>query len=176
MENNAFSYIDDKYLLTKSDGKKFDQIIFCRRDVKDAIIPKYIIKICSYAFANCSKLKSIAFAPNCVIKEIEISAFEWCGSPSEIIIPESVSVIGDGAFVSNDFLKSIIFLGKDVTIKSSCFHLCDNLLSVSFPNAKRISFNIFTISKSTKIYVKKDAELEGDINTEFRNQVEFIIQ
>lgn len=117
-------------------------------------------------------LKSIMFESNCQIEEVEEDA--WSNSPSEIIINESVTKIGRCAFVAINNLKHIQFLGEYMTIESSCFNLCHNLLSISFPNAKRINLDVCVLSKSTKIIVKKDAELIGDINTIFKNQHEFI--
>ena len=68
------------------------------RDLEEVILPDGITEIATKAFAGCKKLKSIILPKS--VKKIERDAFKYSGI-EHIDLPESLEVIGDGAFVGS---------------------------------------------------------------------------
>ena len=74
--------------------------------VTDIVIPCTVRSIGDYAFINCNKLKSVLFNGHFVtihnpydqLETIGVSAFEGCTSLKSVILPPSVTYVGDGAF------------------------------------------------------------------------------
>lgn len=58
--NDRFEYFDDQLLITKSlPGKKYDTLIFSRRDIKGVHIPNTIKYIKKGAFSQCKQLQTV---------------------------------------------------------------------------------------------------------------------
>lgn len=161
-KNEFFSYLNEKFLLTKSGKKNFDQIIFCRRDATEANIPKSIKKICSNAFSRCNQLKSVTFDQESSLEIIDSYAFSWSSLLESIVIPPSVKLVGSCAFYNMNNLISVQLLADEITVEDCCFQHCNNLKEISFPNATKI-FIDGPIPANTKVMVKKDVELTGDL-------------
>ena len=94
--NNKFKYIDDKYLVGKTDinSDEFDNLLFVRRDADEISIPENIkiigpfsfqysnistisipssaIKICEGAFYNCEKLIKVEISPKSNLQIIQM--------------------------------------------------------------------------------------------------------
>jgi hypothetical protein len=56
---------------------------------------------------------------------------------TSVVIPASVKMIGDNAFISCQNLTSVTFLGTGVTLKSWCFRDCINLTDFKFPDGDK---------------------------------------
>ena len=82
---------------------------------KNTIIPNDVTRIEIMAFQFCTSLTEIVI-PKSVTK-IGISAFQGCSSLTEIVIPESVTEIDSGAFKKCELLKKVsmpeLFKGKE---------------------------------------------------------------
>ena len=74
-------------------------------------------KICVHMFYGCSSLTSFDFPDS--VEEIESFSFSNTGI-KEIVIPESVSKIGTGAFDNITDFKSITILNPNCSISNSC--------------------------------------------------------
>ena len=72
--NNKFKYIDDKYLVGKTDinSDEFDNLLFVRRDADEISIPSSAIKICEGAFYNCEKLIKVEISPKSNLQIIQM--------------------------------------------------------------------------------------------------------
>lgn len=134
-ENENFKYIDDKFLLTKTNvySDTFDELRFCRRDVVEAIIPNYIVILYDHAFSNCFKMKKLIFEPKSNVKVIDNYCFSWCKGPTTIIFPESVTKINGWSFCGSENISFIEFLGEKLKFDSSCYQLCESLRVASLP-------------------------------------------
>lgn len=157
-ENETFSYIDDKYLLKKRKNGKFEKIAFCRRDIVDVKIPRYITKIGSNAFSKCEKIESIQFESNSMLQLIGTDAFSWTTGPKTIIFPEKVNCLKSSAFCRMLNLSFVEFLGDEITVDFGCFHLCADIQFISFPNVTCLSFWDLTFD-NVSIYVNPNAKL-----------------
>lgn len=86
-------------------------------------------------FRDCTNLKSIKINAN--VKKIGKNAFQGCkalGSASNGVVelPNSCTVIGDGAFYYCTGLKEVIFKNALKTIGSSAFYNCTSLTGLRF--------------------------------------------
>lgn len=88
--------------------------------------------ICGYAFNNCNNLTSIIL-PNS-LTTIGNSAFSGCTNLSTITIPESVIAIETAAFSECSNLSSITIPNNVVNIGSYSFRGCTNLSSITISN------------------------------------------
>lgn len=50
--NEHFKYYDDVFIVGKSNPENddYDELIYARKDIKNAIIPSFIKRICPYSF------------------------------------------------------------------------------------------------------------------------------
>ena len=62
-------------------------------------------------------------------------AFSWCSSLSEIVIPSSVTSIGDWAFYGCDSLLEIVIPSSVTSIGDCAFWDCYSLLEIVFPSS-----------------------------------------
>ena len=110
-----------------------------------------VTEIGSWAFMNCKKLNRFDIPESCVI---DGTAFKGClkwyddkgfliinnklchyrGRVSEVVIPDTVSVIGEGAFEENLMLKSVTFPEGLIKICHDAFRGCKNLLQFNIPS------------------------------------------
>ena len=155
--------------------KDHSEILFCRRNATKVIIPNYITEISFSAFQDCINLVSISFEENSSLESIYDSAFNDVPGQENLVIPASVKNVYKYAFLGMDNLKTIVFLGEEVKISKGVFGCCRNLVSVSFPNAKKIIYDN-EIVKKTKIYVKENAEITGQEIDQKRENIEFIVE
>ena len=84
--------------------------------------------ICDSAFSFCRSLSEIVIPSS--VTSIGKGAFSYCVSLSEIVIPSSVTSIGKGAFSCCDSLSEIVIPSSVASIGDSAFYRCkfpDNL-------------------------------------------------
>ena len=67
------------------------------------------------------------------VTDIKDNGFEYCGSLSSALIPNSVTTIGSSAFSSSG-LQSLVIPDSVTTIKESAFQSCDKLKSIKLSN------------------------------------------
>ena len=85
----------------------------------------------SYAFYECSKLKSLKLPSG--VTEIGSSAFESCRGLTSLIIPPGVTEIGSSAFNDCTDLTSLSLPSGVTEIGSSAFEGCRGLSSLTLP-------------------------------------------
>lgn len=128
----------------------------------------YIVKsIKSYAFNNCTNLKSIIL-PNS-IESIEHNAFTYCTNIKKILIPNSIFHIGNEAFSFCDSLSEINISTNITCINRNIFKCCNNLSSIyipknitsinccAFSNCKKLS--TITVDENNKVYTSMNGIL-----------------
>lgn len=84
------------------------------------------------AFYFSSTIKKVVFPKN--LKEIPNYLFESCKDLSEIILPEDLEIIGQGAF-EDSAISSIVFPKKLKKIYDYAFRSCVNLVSITIPES-----------------------------------------
>ena len=106
--NGQFKFIDDKYLIGKSDSNKeeFDILLFVRRDINEFSIPSNIKIISSCALEYCIKLIKIDFSLKSNLQTIDKFAFSNTAL-KEISILSKVSIICENAFSNCTILTKV---------------------------------------------------------------------
>ena len=89
--------------------------------------------ICDLAFSFCSSLSEIVIPPS--VTSIGDGAFSCCHSLSEIVIPSSVTSIGDHAFSGCDSLSEIVIPSGVTSIGNYAFSGCSSLKYISIPKS-----------------------------------------
>ena len=106
----------------------------------DYLIDAEKISISTYEVRNGTKL-------------IANMAFSSKASVQNVIIPDSVKVLGEGAFYINDYIQSVT-IGNGVTeIKKNTFNDCRSLKTLTFSkNVKKIGAGAFQSTYLSEIY------------------------
>ena len=89
--------------------------------------------ICDLAFSFCSSLSEIVIPSS--VTSIGDGAFSCCHSLSEIDIPSSVTSIGDHAFSGCDSLSEIVIPSGVTSIGNYAFSGCSSLKYISIPKS-----------------------------------------
>ena len=89
--------------------------------------------ICDRAFLWCSSLSEIVIPSS--VTSIGDWAFFGCNSLSEIVIPSSVTSIGKGAFRGCNSLSEIVIPSSVTSIGDSAFSFCSSLKYISIPKS-----------------------------------------
>ena len=104
-------------------------------------VPEDIIEICPYAFAS-SKITGITFESDENLETIGNTAFDCCKYLKSIVIPNSVTEIGNDAFYASG-LTSVRLPNSITAIRTRCFSSCD-LIEVNIPEGvKTIEYGGF---------------------------------
>ena len=127
--NEAF--VDEWGVKYSKDGRKL-------LDAPGVLSGAYSVKegtriICDSAFSFCSSLSEIVIPSS--VASIGDSAFSWCDSLSKIVIPSSVTSIGDEAFYDCDSLSEIVIPSSVTSIGDKAFYDCDSLSEIVIPSS-----------------------------------------
>lgn len=90
----------------------------------------------SWAFAECSNLKSITLPSD--IKTIDFCAFYGCSGLKEINIPAAVTTIGKAAFKYCMSLEKITLPNSVETLEDNAFQYCAGIKQLSLGKVKKI--------------------------------------
>ena len=97
-------------------------------NVKTVVMNNGVTTIGQLAFADCDILTSVIIPESVTI--IYDGAFDECNSLKSLIIPNGVTTIGGYAFANCDSLTSVIIPDSVTLFGPSAFHSCDSLSSV----------------------------------------------
>ena len=88
---------------------------------------------------------------------------KYMGSSEVVKVPDSVRIIGYGAFEDNDYIKKVILPNGLESIEYNAFAECDNLLEIDIPDSvTKIGSAAFANCKSLcDVYIGKSVEDVG---------------
>ena len=89
--------------------------------------------ICDSAFSFCRSLSEIVIPSS--VTSIGKGAFSYCVSLSEIVIPSSVTSIGHGTFYSCHSLSEIVIPSSVTSIGDGAFYGCHSLSEIVIPSS-----------------------------------------
>lgn len=161
-ENQNFKFFDDKtkVIMGKSNKNEdlFDVIEFACRDITHFESPSYIKEIKNSAFADCKRIKSFDLFKCKKINKISKQCFNSTGI-MDIVIPENIQLIDDGAFFHCNFFSAEI-LGNNITINDEAIRECNNILIISIPNANEIMIHDMSIlDVSLSLFICPNAKI-----------------
>ena len=96
-----------------------------------------VIRIRELAFLNCSSVASVIIPGS--VTSIGQQALKGCTSLTSIEIPDSVTSIGEQAFWSCESLSSVVIPESVTSIGNEAFYCCKALKSVTFANGGQLS-------------------------------------
>ena len=121
--NNPLQYAHNLYI------KDNDEYIL----VEDITIPAELTYIRSYTFQYCDSLTSVTIGDN--ITNIAERAFYGCSRlTGEVVIPDSVSVIGTYAFANCIGITSVVLPNELSILGSGIFYGCSELTNINIPS------------------------------------------
>ena len=126
-------------------------------EAKKDISGEYVIKddtvaIAYYAFSSCSRLTSVVIP--CSVTFIGDVAFYYCTNLTSVVIPDSVTEIGDFAFSGCHRLTNAAIGNSITSIGSYAFSGCDSLNSVVIPDSVTSidSYAFYGCERLTDVY------------------------
>ena len=100
----------DPYAFTK--GSSYVNWVQENTTLTSASIPNTIVEIGERAFARCTALSTLRFAPGSKLTTLGEYAFDECSSITSLTIPDSVQNVGDKAFYELGNLKYLTISGE----------------------------------------------------------------
>lgn len=113
-----------------------------KKTLCEVVLP-YTLKVVGYqAFDQCSALQRIVFSEG--LEQIEQGGFSKCNISGELVLPDSLVVLGPAAFDESPLTK-IVFPNRLKEIGDVAFRSCTNLQDVTLPkNLERIGSSAFS--------------------------------
>ena len=154
------AFVDEWGVKYSKDGRKLLK-------VSGVLSGAYSVKegtriICDCAFYCCDSLSEIVIPSS--VTSIGEGAFFRCDSLSEIVIPSSVTSIGDSAFYRCDSLSEIVIPSCVTSIGDSAFSWCSSLSEIVIPSSvTSIGDNAFSwCSSLSEIVIPSSVTSIGD--------------
>ena len=133
--------------MTKIYGSTFCE---CRGLNGSLEIPNSVTEIAAQAFTSCTGFTGTLVIPNSVTKISEdfqytyegYGSFQSCTGFTDLVLPETLSVIGDYCFAQCTSLTGELVIPEGVTeLWEHAFWLCSNLTSLNLPNSLTVIGN-----------------------------------
>ncbi len=125
------AFVDKWGVKYSKDGRKL--LKACRRLSGTYFLKEGTKIICNGAFSGCMSLTEVLI-PNSVTS-IGDSAFSGCMSLAEVVIPNSVTSIGDHVFTACMSLAEVVIPNSVTSIGNDAFFWCDSLAKIIIPNS-----------------------------------------
>ena len=170
-QNQLFEYINNEYLIRKSDKCDEKVLLFVKRNIVNSIVPSCVTKIGSFSFSNCESLKTIKFNEDSKLKTISKCAFYQTKIES-LSLPSSIENLEEGWCINSDNLNQIsvseknekfIYLNDSFLISNEKVLLFArrNITDAVIPSfiTKIESFAFHNCSNLIKVTFQKDSSL-----------------
>ena len=125
----------DKKVVIPSSVKSISNAFYCNKTITTITGGKNVTYIGSFAFYECTSLKSFSFSDK--LEYIGISAFGSCSNLNTVSLLKAIKFIGSYAFAECKQLQNVIF-DKEIRIHSledSVFSGCEQLSSITVPDS-----------------------------------------
>ena len=133
----------------------YEELLFCPINKESITINANTLRIASQAL-GASKITSVTFEENSKLKEICDEAFYACSNLESIVIPDSVTTLGNQIFIRCNKLTSITLPASLANFTSAMLG-CSNLQSLNIGTAsgavyKSVDGVLFTADGKTLVY------------------------
>ena len=155
-KNECF-IVDNGVLINKINKS----IVKAINSIVNYVIPKGIVKINSYAFANCKMLKHVSIPDG--VETIGAACFKNCESLLSVDLPKKLKELGTGLF---DNCKSLKAISIPITVEKvySEFKGC-NLDSIKIEKAYYLSYGI---QENVKRLIIPSSIIDNSDNVQYR--------
>ena len=131
----------------------------------EVLIPSHISSVEMAVFNGCKNLKTISFENGSKIDEIPNLFCSYCDSLENIVLPDTVTYIGEKAFEGCNSLKSIVIPNNVEKIDLMAFNGCNNLCEVIIDSnsaLKEINDLAFCGTLLNEFSIPSNVEFIGD--------------
>jgi hypothetical protein len=108
---------------------------FSNSTLTSVTIPATLKYLGRYAFQYCYTLKKATFTGLAQLSKIENGTFMLCAKLDSLILPSTITSIGDSAFYRCFVLKTITLPSSTTTIKIAAFSGCEALKTITIPSS-----------------------------------------
>ena len=148
---------DEDSIKIPNNVKKIGSNFLCSYSdcVKEIFIPSSVTEIAPSAFYGCENLETIEFEDVKSITEIGICAFMWCKNLTNIQLP-NISIIDKMLFYGCSKLQNIVIPESVKIIGDSAFEKCSSLTKIDIPSSiEKISYcSFYCCKKLTEVIIE----------------------
>lgn len=94
-----------------------------------------ILLVLAFSFLLSARQTGLAGSEKEAFQMDGTTLVKYMGSSEVVYVPDSVRVIGYGAFENNDSIKKVVLPSRLETIEYNAFTECDNLLEIDIPDS-----------------------------------------
>ncbi len=122
-----------------------------------------ILLVLTFSFVLAGQNNSLAGSEKEAFQMDGTTLMKYMGSSEVVYVPDSVRVIGYGAFEDNDYIKKVVLPSQLESIEYNAFAECDQLLEIDIPDSvTKIGSAAFANCKSlSDVYIGKRVEDVG---------------
>ena len=122
-----------------------------------------LLLVLTFSFVLAGQNRGLAGSEKEAFQMDGTTLMKYMGSSEVVYVPDSVRVIGYGAFEDNDYIKKVVLPARLETIEYNAFAECDNLLEIDIPDSvTKIGSSAFANCKSlSDVYIGKSVEELG---------------
>ena len=128
-EDEANGIGDEYGVLYSKDGFR---LLTAPKDIEIYKIKNGTKVVCDWAFCDCFSLQELVIPSS--VTSIGNSAF-WCSSLQELVIPSSVTSIGNSAFLGCSSLQELVIPSSVTSIGDLAFSGCSSLRELAIPSS-----------------------------------------
>ena len=136
----AFCFCKQLKHVTFAEGSRLEKLgahCFSNTGLEKIVIPKGVKVLQNRVFVNSKSLTEVVFEEGSSLKRVEKCVFYGCGNLRGICFPEGLEYIGYGCFGYSG-LKEIVIPSSVTELGDSAFRYCKDLKKVTFQESSRL--------------------------------------